>query len=717
MNRFSATTLLLFLCLPTQIQAQQRADQSYLYGRDYYVLRSGRAKMVIQCDKADVGPAFTYLLFDAVETSQSSRKDKAFNYAPPRGYSSSALEVLLNNFSFTALGHNTTTRWITENGIPSVEAVWWASGIKVCEIVSPVSLNGVFKRTITLEAADLVAEEYPILRLSLHAPAVLAENNVLIYDNKKSSIALTVERNAPAKISPSKDALEIGPIQLQPGEKKVIESYLFVKIPSEDIRSLSAKVESVEKWIQNDLQAALDRWKKSNVISTQDKAVQSMYDNCRFTLPAYISDNGKMDAGIFEYGAQWVRDSSNTALGIIHVGEFELARAVLDHMLKDMILENGTTMIAGGFDDPDREQFDQMGEFMHVMKSYVDWTGDVSLLIENRNKLIAMIERPLHPNFRNSTGMVHNRREFWERTFEDAYELAYQTWVIEGLRDAADLSVYLQAQSKAGQWRQEADRILIAMLNHPQMKLVDNGHLIKRRSTTGEVVDQLKFQGWMEGAPAKVESLSRLMPDATMALPIALNLIDPKSPLSKKTLDELEGLWNERWFAGGYERYHSSSQGDQPGPWTFATTFVMRAQHEAGLMDMSRRSFEWLYSSAGGRTGAWFEEVPLIRSQAFSSGLIPWTTAEVSYFIVHHLLGVKFVGNRMVIKPALYPSSPPIQADFRYRKARIRIEIDGSGLVTNAMVDGKVISPNKNGAIELPLSFAGGDVKIFTGKK
>ena len=37
---------------------------SFFYGREYFVLRSGRAQMVIQADRADLGPAFTYLLFD-----------------------------------------------------------------------------------------------------------------------------------------------------------------------------------------------------------------------------------------------------------------------------------------------------------------------------------------------------------------------------------------------------------------------------------------------------------------------------------------------------------------------------------------------------------------------------------------------------------------------------------------------------------------------------
>lgn len=708
------SVIFLFFCMTSHAQVDQLTEQSYLNGREYYVLRSGRAKMVIQCENSDVGPAFSYMLFDASDTKQTSRKALAFNYVGGKGFSSSALEVIMKNYPFTALGHNMLTHWTLENGIPSVEAIWWASGLKIYEVITPVSMNGVFKRSITVESADLVSEDTLTLRLSLHTAATLAMNNVLIAGNQKISIALSVEGNNPVKISSKKDKLEIGPVVIKPGEKKKFVSYLILEFPSQDLHDLSSKAASVEKWLQPEENAMRTKWGNSNVIITKDKVVQSMHDNCRFILPSYVADDGKMDAGIFEYGAQWVRDASNTALGMIHIGEFELAKAMLNHMLKNMILPNGTTMIGGGFDDPDREQFDQMGEFMHVMKSYVDWTGDTSLITENRDKLIAMVERPLNPNFRDRTGMVHNRREFWERTFDDAYELAYQVWVIEGLHDAADLSEYLNAKSKADRWRQEADIIQKALLTDPEMKLVDNDHLIKRRSTDGEIVDKVKFMGWSDGAPAKVESLSRLMPDATMALPIAMNIIDPESALSKNTLTELEKLWNERWFNGGYDRYNTSSQGDQPGPWTFATAFILRAQHEAGQMDRSRRSFEWLYFNAGGRTGAFYEEIPVIRSQAFSAGLLPWSSAEVSYFIVHHMLGIKFKGDKMVIKPALYKTTAPVFADIRYRKGRIQLDIDGNGPVLYATINGIKVKPDNEGCIEVPRTFVSGAIKIFT---
>jgi len=56
-------------------------------------------------------------------------------------------------------------------------------------------------------------------------------------------------------------------------------------------------------------------------------------------------------------------------------------------------------MIGSDFDQPDMEQFDQMGEFLCALKAYRDWTGDDSLLREHRAKILSVIERPLQPRF------------------------------------------------------------------------------------------------------------------------------------------------------------------------------------------------------------------------------------------------------------------------------------------------------------------------------
>jgi hypothetical protein len=201
-----------------------------------------------------------------------------------------------------------------------------------------------------------------------------------------------------------------------------------------------------------------------------------------------------------------------------------------------------------------------------------------------------------------------------------------------------------------------------------------------------------------------------------MALPIALGVVPAHSELAHHTLNDLEGLWNTRWSDGGYDRYHTSSQPDQPGPWPFATTFILRADHDAGNFDRSRRALEWLNTCPGGRAGTWFEEIPSTRMQSRTCGLVLWTSGEVALFVVRHYLGVNFEHGALAIRPALYPGSPPVQADLRYRQGRLRLEISGSGSVKSARVNGNKVKPGKDGILRLPPDFAGGTVVIQAGK-
>ncbi len=141
--------------------------RSFFFGREYFVLRSGRVQMIVQADKADLAPAFMYLLFDAQDSKQNKFKDRALNFADGQGMANSALEVVLGGFPFTALGHETQTRWTTVAGIPTVEAVWWAGGLRVTERIYALTDENAFVRRIELSSVNLAGPEKVTLRLSL----------------------------------------------------------------------------------------------------------------------------------------------------------------------------------------------------------------------------------------------------------------------------------------------------------------------------------------------------------------------------------------------------------------------------------------------------------------------------------------------------------------------------------------------------------------------
>jgi hypothetical protein len=702
----------------------------FVTGREYFVLRSQRAQMILQADQADLSPAFIYLLFDARNSGQSASKTSALNYANGEGFVRSGLEVLLGGYPYTAVGHETQTKWTVVDGIPAVEADWWAGGLQVTEKILALDGKNAFLRRIELKSADLGGAENVRLRLSLPPGESHATRGMLVQRNDKCTLGLGVAGSYPVRAIPQRTELEIGPVSVSPGQTVVVDTILLAHIGKDDIDKLWQPALSENKAgateapgfglvsidlgdIMKDTRAA---WTGYSKIETQDRTVQEIYDKARFGIHSMVADNGEMNAGIFEYGAQWVRDTSNTLLGVIHAGEFDLARRGLEHVLNDMVDKDGNTLIGGGFAPSEHEQFDQMGELMHVLKAYRDWTGDDSLIREHRAKLTAMVERYLQPEFKGSNGMMHNKREFWERTLGDGYELAYQTYLILGLREAAALAAPLGAEGRAGHWREVADGILNGMLHHPTHSLVEEGRLIKRRGVDGSWVKHIDFPAFRPDAPLATESVNLAEPDSTMALPIAFRIVDPKSRLSRKTLDYLEKLWGARWFGGGYERYNSSGQCDQPGPWTFASCFVLRGQHEAGLYDRSRRTLEWLNKVQGGRTGSWFEEIPLTRSQAEFSGIVPWTSGEVSLFVIRHLLGVSFEGDKLTIKPALFPGSPPVKADLRFRNSRLKLAVSGSGPIEYAEVNGKRMKPDADGVLRLPRGFKGGSIAIHTAK-
>jgi hypothetical protein len=701
---------------PTVLELKKLA---YFYGREYFVLRSGRAKVIFQVDRADLGPAFAYMLFDAEDAKQSTRKDGAFNFDPEEGFTSSALRVELGGFSFCAFGQETDCHWVDLDGVPAIESVWWASGVRVTErIIALVGAEAIL-RTVLLDGSRLAGDEVVNARLFLPRGQFRGSGQALVQDGRGYGSGLVVLGNPKVQADKDQGYVEIGPFTLGPQKSASFEALHFFEIPSRGIDSLYTHANTIiAAGVQEERQKTKATWESTSKVITNDRTIQDLYDKARFGLLGMIADDGTMDAGIFEYGRQWVRDTSNSALGALHTGHFELARKALARVLTKMISDEGATAIASEYDTPDREEFDQMGELLHALKSYRDWTGDDSLLQEHKLRLIALIERPLQPKFRDETGMVHNRREFWEREFDDAYELAYQTYLALGLREAAELAPSFGAEDRAERWRKEADRILQVMLSHSTRALVADGHLIKRRNVTGEVADLVPTgQGARPDVPFNTEKHNRLYPDASMALPIALGIVDPRSPLALKTLDELEQLWNMRWTGGGHERYNSSSEPDTPGPWPFASCFILRALHESGLFDRSRRVLEWLNTVQGGRTGFWFEEIPLLGSNTKACGIIPWTSAEVALFVVRHLLGVRFEGTRVVVRPALYPDSPPIAADLRFRSGRLRIEIEGWGTIKKAYVDGTKLKRRSDGSIVLPGDFTSGTVRIQTDRR
>lgn len=140
-------------------------------------------------------------------------------------------------------------------------------------------------------------------------------------------------------------------------------------------------------------------------------------------------------------------------------------------------------------------------------------------------------------------------------------------------------------------------------------------------------------------------------------------MIAAAKPLAQNTLDGMEKPWNLRWSIGGYDRYHTSSQPDTPGPWTFASIFMARANHICGNWDRSVRVVKWLCQIQGGRSGAWHEYIPVIKTNIEYCGILVWPWAEMTMFFIREVLGVTPMQDRVAITPRI----PKEMGEVQYR--------------------------------------------------
>jgi hypothetical protein len=223
------------------------------------------------------------------------------------------------------------------------------------------------------------------------------------------------------------------------------------------------------------------------------------------------------------------------------------------------------------------------------------------------------------------------------------------------------------------------------MLENPRYRLIEDGHLIKRRGADGNWQRTIHMEeacGLPEAIPLLQDGPHFLDPDTSTALPVAHAFIDPRGELARETLAYIEELWNQWWDGGGYGRYHASSEPDSPGAWPFASLFVARAYVEAGDDAKVCRVLRWLAGSPGGVAGTWFENDGARIAPPYPQvGFPPWTWAELVTLYVHHLLGVRPDLDGVTIRPRLLEGLDSMEASLRVREHRLDLKVRRAGSV------------------------------------
>jgi len=609
---------------------------------EYYFLGNGLIQAAVQVCTSEEGTPLGLLLMDS---DKFAPKRGALTFDAEDGLQATKVSILCEGMTCSPLPGNLQARWMEIEGIPAVEVVWQSNNFSVSERFYCPD-----RQTFRL------FREISVRNLSE------AEKSISIRTGVKKQF---VEREC----------------RLKANEQQTLAvAYL--------IKNASVSVEIVNNNEISISDNAKRYWQNTPKCDFSSPALNHLFTSSKYQLQAPISHSGTMDASIWQYNLEWVRDQANVVMGLTVSGQFELARTLLDRMLRKFVTKDGDTVDSGKVRPPEETELDQNGVLLLALKTFVDWTGDIDLVKQHWDKIYAVAEFPLKPIFVHSpSGLLHNSREFWER--HDAYgvvdgiELAYQMYVSVGLDCAAYLARIIGKEDQAREWERNARRIKKATLTDSRFSLVTDGHFIKRRKVNGEEQEELyppAGSNLPSGVPLTDNIKHFLNPDSCTALPIVLDFIDARGELAANTLVELEKLWNMNWNFGGYSRYNVTSEADSPGPWPLASLFIAQAYFESGDDGKVWRVLDWLNSIPGSKSGSWFEFYgPRPIPPCPQTGIIPWVWAEVQKLFIHHIFGIRPQWETITIRPRLLKGMDKMQAVVRIRNIKLHLYVQKTG--------------------------------------
>ncbi len=687
-----------------ELSGEQKLHNDYQSdndGTEYYFLGNGLLLAALQtATKPESGTHCGLLL---MSSDHFGRKISTFLYHPERGLQNSRFFFTADGTSYVPEPGNSTVQWKYPAGIPTVVIEWQAGDCRVEErLFCPTDVSALIREvTITNKGIKPVQA----------SGVMLLYPNLMFFDeyevDRKNLTLTAVGYQRLQLFSPNATAvgdrhLSFGFGEIAPGKEVSTTIVLTLNY---------SRKEFEKKGLARRKKETAEYWQHRASLQTNHDGLNHIFNCSKTGLHAAVARSGKVDGGIWQYNMEWVRDQSIQSVACVMAGHTDGAKAILQRILERSVSDEGKTVDASRHRPPETMELDQNGALLFGLWNYWVWTGDDSIIKESWKKIRNVADYVLQPVFRDpAIGLVKNSRELWERDpvfgVKEGYELAYQFFNILGLKLASNMAAHHRDSESAQRWTNASELMKESFLHHPQFSLVEDGRFIKRRLATGEVQNTFEppnRKAMPAGMPLNVESVSYCDPDSGSVLPIAFEIIDPKSALSLNTLESMEHLWNQRWNSGGYARYDVSSEPDSPGPWPFATMFIARAYLEAGNDEKVWRALQWLMEVQGGKSGAWLEYYGDRPTPPLPPvGIVVWTWAEMILFFIHHILGVRPSPSKFIVRPRLLSGLNAVQASVYLRGHKVTLNIQRTTAGQSARVDGK---PARivNGSIELAL--------------
>lgn len=604
----------------------------------YFFLGNGLIQAAVQYSPKGDGTPLGLLIMNP-EILRKKRFALTFN--ENTGLQNTQVKLKFKNNTEVYPGQNLGVNWDAKSEIPQVLAKWENDNIEVTETFYCPSAKA------------------PILTREITFRNIANRNQRFILNTS------TLQMNFSKQID-----LEIS------DEEKIILQYAL------DKTSNTVNITEVDTQPEVDISIY---WKNIASLNFSNPLHNHLFNVATRQLPAVISKEGKIDASIWQYNLEWVRDQAFTIFGMTIAGHHKLAGKLLNRIIKELVSSDGDCVDSGKNRAPQEVELDQNGLLLYVLENYVSWTNDFDIVLENWDKIVKIAEFPLKKVFRHEpSGLFCNCRDYWERHqahgIKDGLELMYQFFPSIGLKSAANLARKISKNALAQRWENYAAKLREAFLHDPKYAMVNEDGFIKRRSPDGTIQESVtprENSGVPDGVPLADKNRTHyLNPDTSSVLPIVFEYIPADSEIATATLTQMELLWNQGWDIGGYGRYNMDSEADSEGPWPVASIILAKANVENQNYENVSKVLEWLNTLPGALPGSWFEMYgPRIAPPYPQLGILPWTWGEILTLFIHHIIGLQPKESYIRFRPRLIPQMGDIKAKIPFRNCSIDIEI------------------------------------------
>lgn len=608
---------------------------------EYFFLGNGLIQAAVQWAPSGEGTPVGLLVMNP---DRLRKKREALTLDPATGLAPTQLALKVAGVAHTAQAGRCRVAWDARAAVPTVVATWSGGGLRVTERFScPTWSQPVLVREIT------------------------------VANPRRARVACELATGAGGQVIRRR-------LALAPGASRTVVVGCTLEVAADRVKVAFLPRVPVDA-VCRDFWAGLAR------VQFGDARLDHFFRASCAQLPVTVSRRGCIDGSIWQYNLEWLRDQSIIALALTLIGATGPATTVFDRLLRQFVTPEGDTLDSSEKRNPADVELDQNGLLLCTLKDYVLWTGNVDLVRRHWAKVAAAAEFPLQKVFRHPSGLLMNCREFWERSrmhgIEPGAEMIYQCYVAHGLAAGAVLARLTGHEAEAVRWEAEGAKLKAAFLSHPRYRMHDRRGFLKRRRLDGRVLETVTASPAAQlplAVPLGGRGPHYINPDASSALPIALGVIPPKSPLARRTLQSLEALWNQDWKHGGYGRYHVSSEPDSPGSWPFASLFIARAAFEAGDDAKVMRVLRWLDAVNGAKAGTWFEFYGQRLAPPFPQvGIVVWNWAELIILYVQHILGVRPGEHGLEVRPRLPTPLKAAAARLTFRGQTLGLKVARSG--------------------------------------